>query len=94
MQKSVIPLYIKYSYPMSLIRILTFLTIKNIYAPELIQHVFDPTFIKNTYKSDLNLLTNEWLILHCSIKIELPHYEGPLLTDNMYECLIKVQCSK
>lgn len=94
MQKSVIPLYIKYSFPISLIRILTFLTIKNIYAPELIQHVFDPTFIKNTYKNNLKLLTNEWLILHCSVKIELPYYEGPLLTDNMYEYLVKVQCSK
>lgn len=94
MQKSVIPLYIKYSYPISLVRILIFLTIKNIYAPELIQHVFDPTFIKKTYKNNLKLLTNEWLILHCSVKIELPYYEGPLLTDNMYEYLIQVQCSK
>ncbi|XP_043605428.1 FAST kinase domain-containing protein 5, mitochondrial [Bombus pyrosoma] len=77
------------SFPISLVRILTFLTIKNIYVPELIRHVFDPTFMKNTYKNNLRLLTNEWLILHCSVKIELPYYEGPLLTDNMYECLIK-----
>ncbi|XP_033187698.2 FAST kinase domain-containing protein 5, mitochondrial [Bombus vancouverensis nearcticus] len=77
------------SFPISLVRILTFLTIKNIYAPELIQHVFDPTFIKNTYKNNLKLLTNEWLILHCSVKIELPYYKGPLLTDNMYEYLVK-----
>lgn len=77
------------SFPISLVRILTFLTIKNIYVPELIQHVFDPKFMKNTYKNNLKLLTNEWLILHCSVKIELPYYEGPLLTDNMYEYLIK-----
>ena len=77
------------SFPISLVRILTFLTMKNIYVPELIQHIFDPTFIKKTYKNNLKLLTNEWLILHCSVKIELPYYKGPLLTDNMYETLIK-----
>ncbi|XP_071863720.1 FAST kinase domain-containing protein 5, mitochondrial [Bombus fervidus] len=77
------------SFPISLVRILTFLTIKNIYVPELIQHVFDPTFIKKTYKNNLKFLTNEWLILHSSVKIELPYYKGPLLTDNLYETLIK-----
>ncbi|XP_003402672.1 FAST kinase domain-containing protein 5, mitochondrial [Bombus terrestris] len=77
------------SFPISLVRILTFLTIKNIYVPELIQYVFDPKFMTKTYKNNLKFLTNEWLILHCSIKIELPYYKGPLLTDNMYEYLIQ-----
>ncbi|CAD1470020.1 unnamed protein product [Heterotrigona itama] len=76
-------------YPISLVRILMFLTIKNIYVPELLEFVFEPKFVQKTYNSNLKLLTNEWLMLHCSVKIDLPYYKGPLLENNLYTYLIK-----
>ncbi|XP_043528613.1 FAST kinase domain-containing protein 5, mitochondrial [Frieseomelitta varia] len=80
-------------YPISLIRILTFLTIRNIYVPELLEFVFEPNFVKKTYNSNLKLLTNEWLMLHCSVKIDLAYYKGPLLENNLYTYLIKQNCN-
>ncbi|XP_017879394.1 uncharacterized protein LOC108624522 [Ceratina calcarata] len=77
------------TYQVCFVRILSFLTIKNLYVPELIQFAFEPSFVQKTYKSNLRLLTNEYLILHCSIKIELPYYTGPLLSEKLYEYLTK-----
>lgn len=80
-------------YPISLVRILTFLTIKNIYVPELLEFIFEPNFVKQTYNGNLKLLTNEWLMLHCSVKIDLVYYKGPLLENNLYTYLIKQNCN-
>ncbi|XP_026294818.1 uncharacterized protein LOC113218594, partial [Apis mellifera] len=76
-------------FPTTLVRILTFLTMKNIYIPELIQYIFEPNFMQKIYKNNLKLITNEWLVLHCSVKIELPYYQGPMLNNNMYKYLTK-----
>lgn len=76
-------------FSVSFTRILSFLTIKNIYVPELIEFAFEPSFLQNTYKNNVRLLTNEYLILHCSIKIDMPYYTGRLLPDKLYEYLTK-----
>lgn len=46
--------------------------------------------MQKIYKNNLKLITNEWLVLHCSVKIELPYYQGPMLNNNMYKYLTKV----
>ncbi|XP_031774544.1 uncharacterized protein LOC105736416 [Apis florea] len=77
------------NFPTTLVRILTFLTMKNIYIPELIQYVFEPKFMQKVYKNNFKLITNEWLVLHCSIEIEMPCYKKPMLNNNMYKYLTK-----
>ncbi|KOC59256.1 FAST kinase domain-containing protein 5 [Habropoda laboriosa] len=76
-------------YSGSLARILIFLAVKDIYTPELTQHVFDPVFVQKIYKNNLKLLSNDLLFLHCCIQIDMPHYEGPLFAENIYEYLVK-----
>ncbi|CAL7937076.1 unnamed protein product [Xylocopa violacea] len=76
-------------FPVVLVRILEFSTVRNIYVPELIQYIFDPKFLQNTYQNNLKFMSNEYLFLHCCVKIDLPHYKGPLLEEKMYAYLIK-----
>ncbi|XP_076236576.1 FAST kinase domain-containing protein 5, mitochondrial [Calliopsis andreniformis] len=78
----------------SLPRVIVFLTYKNIYSRELIEYVFNPEFVIETYKYDIKLLSNEFLILNCSAKIELPDYKGPFLDDKLYSCSLKKFCSR
>lgn len=46
--------------------------------------------MQKVYKNNLKLITNEWLVLYCSIEIEMPYYKKPMLNDNMYKYLTKV----
>lgn len=85
--------YINYRYPLSIVRILSFVSAKGIYVPQLIQHVFQPSFVQSTYKNNIKLLTSELLVLQCTIQIEFPYYKGPLLSEYLYSYLIKVQLS-
>ncbi|XP_076619855.1 uncharacterized protein LOC143341116 [Colletes latitarsis] len=81
-------------YPSAFLRILTFLSMKNIYSVELIEHALSPSIVHCIYKNNVKLLTNELLIMECSTKIEIPNYTGPFLNDKIYQCLIKKYCNK
>ncbi|KZC11723.1 FAST kinase domain-containing protein 5 [Dufourea novaeangliae] len=83
-------------FPKTLIRILVFLANKNIYSEELSEYVLNPQLVHSIYCNNIRNLTNELLILCCSIKIELPNYKGPQLNDNIYNFifLCKVHLQK
>ncbi|XP_033341948.2 uncharacterized protein LOC117229521 isoform X1 [Megalopta genalis] len=81
-------------FPKNFFRCVLYLSYKKIFSEELIRHVLDPMFVKNAYKYSLKLLTNDFLSLHCTIQIELPHYTGPLLSDDIYKCLVEQFCRK
>ncbi|XP_043252920.1 uncharacterized protein LOC122397674 [Colletes gigas] len=81
-------------YPSAFLRILTFLSMKNIYSTELIEHALNPAIVNCIYSNNVKLLTNDLLIMECSTKIEVPNYTGPFLKDKIYQCLIKKYCSK
>lgn len=50
----------------------------------------EPEYVTKAYKYNLSLLSNEFLIIDCSLKIELPDYTGPFLDDKIYKYLVKV----
>ena len=76
-------------YAISLVRILSYVSAKSIYVPQLIQHVFQPSFVQKTYKNNMRLLTNDLLVLQCTIQIEFPYYQGQLLSEQLYSYLVK-----
>ncbi|XP_076760973.1 FAST kinase domain-containing protein 5, mitochondrial [Xylocopa sonorina] len=76
-------------YPGSFIRILLFASIRNIYIQELLQRAFTPDLLQKACKNNLKFLTNDILFLHCNVKIDFPHYEGPLLGEKAYAYLAK-----
>lgn len=76
-------------HPLSLVRSLTYALSRNIYMLQLIQYVLNPTYVQNIYKGLMKHMTNDLLLLECSVKIEIPDYEGPFLTKGMYEFLVQ-----
>ncbi|XP_078049036.1 FAST kinase domain-containing protein 5, mitochondrial [Augochlora pura] len=81
-------------YPQTFIRCVAYFMHRKIFSEELIRYVLNPEFVKNSYNSNMKLLTNEYLFLHCTVQIELPHYTGPLLSKDIHNCLIKKFCCK
>ncbi|XP_054000799.1 uncharacterized protein LOC128888171 [Hylaeus anthracinus] len=81
-------------FPTSLLRILQFLSYKNIYPEQLFAEVMDPKFVQTIHRNNIKYLSDELLRLHCSIIIERPNYTGPFLSHEVYSCLIKKHCHR
>ncbi|XP_076303366.1 uncharacterized protein LOC143221763 [Lasioglossum baleicum] len=81
-------------HPKVIFHILTYLSYKKIYSEELLRFIFEPAYLINAHKNNMWYLTSDFLILACTVEIELPNYTGPLLNDELRTCLVKKFCAR
>lgn len=67
-------------YPRVLGSVLHYLSIRNIYAYDLMDHVMNPEYIKNVYGAQVKTTPRELYVLDSSIDIECPDYKGNRLS--------------
>ncbi|XP_032677361.1 uncharacterized protein LOC116846978 [Odontomachus brunneus] len=76
-------------HPHVISRILGFLTYVNVYPTDLIKHIMMPEQIHKSCHGQFHSVSREYLVLDCSLQVEVPHYDGHLLRPYVRDQMLK-----